>query len=431
MTTIEMPTLSVNAVAATAFPVYVKALLEVTCADWWNCPSSLPDLGRRHTPAQQRANEQAARRFTDDLEKELRRLPVNDPDARSRFLESLTTLAQDMAVSQFGYPAVWFERIQRWGFADCLSEFARQARRFDPHISADDIYQAGRNVMTMNFMQTLFGQPARLTPSAFAYSMLYPYTDNYLDDPTIPSSTKAVFNRRFAERIQGRMSAPNNRHEEIIFRLFSMIESEWDRAAYPQVYASLLAIHEGQARSMALNQPHASPFEMDVVGISFEKGGTSVLADGYLVAGDLTTSQAEFMFAYGSFTQLMDDLEDLSSDLAAGSQTVFSVTAGKWKLDGLTSRLLQFGDVVTARMAAFPGENAAHLMELVQTSLHPALIASVLNARRWYSPAFLKTIERHMPLSFNGLEKQNRRMQKRRLTLQGLLDMVALPPTSP
>jgi len=35
-----------------------------------------------------------------------------------------------------------------------------------------------------------------------------------------------------------------------------------------------------QARSLKLVAPEASPFELDVVGISCEKGGTSVLADG-------------------------------------------------------------------------------------------------------------------------------------------------------
>ena len=35
----------------------------------------------------------------------------------------------------------------------------------------------------------LLGLPVEVTPAVFAYSMLYPYTDNYLDDPAIPRTT--------------------------------------------------------------------------------------------------------------------------------------------------------------------------------------------------------------------------------------------------
>jgi hypothetical protein len=115
------------------------------------------------------------------------------------------------------------------------------ARRFDPAITSEDIYQAGRNVWTANFLQLLLGMPVHVTPAIFAYSLLYPYCDNYLDDPAIPSATKLDFNERFRSRLAGASIAPRDRHERIISDLVGMIEAQFERAHYPQVFASLLA----------------------------------------------------------------------------------------------------------------------------------------------------------------------------------------------
>ena len=75
-------------------------------------------------------------------------------------------------------------------FKEATKEFVKRARYFDPSISLNDIYQACRNVWIMNGVQQMLGLPVRLTPAVFAYSMLYPYSDNYLDNPDIPAENK-------------------------------------------------------------------------------------------------------------------------------------------------------------------------------------------------------------------------------------------------
>jgi hypothetical protein len=108
------------------------------------------------------------------------------------------------------------QAIRAYGFAEVGLEFIRQARSFDPEIPFEDIYQASRNVWSMNFMQLLTGEPIVLTPAVLAYSLLYPYTDNYLDDPQIPVETKQSLNERFRVRLMGGEVRPSNRHEERI-----------------------------------------------------------------------------------------------------------------------------------------------------------------------------------------------------------------------
>ena len=59
--------------------------------------------------------------------------------------------------------------------------FIQDAKIFDHSLSQDDIHQALRNLWVFNSIQMIAGKDIDLTPSSFAYSLLYPYTDNGLD----------------------------------------------------------------------------------------------------------------------------------------------------------------------------------------------------------------------------------------------------------
>lgn len=292
----------------------VSDMLQQFTRIWWECSTDLPDLGRTYSLREQLQKEKDLDHQLDSLFTELR-TPPQSQEGRLQAQKRIMTTVEAFARAALGLEEHHIQAIKDYGFIEVLAEFARSARAFDPSISDEDLFQAGRNVWSMNFMQLMLGQPIRLTPSIFAYSLLYPYTDNYLDDPTVSDLAKHSFNDRFRRRLDGDDIQPLNPQEERICRLIEMIEEEFDRHTYPQVYESLLAIFYGQAHSLSLIKPGASPFEMDVLGICFEKGGTSVLADGYLVIGDLTPDQQAFMFHYGTLTQLMDDLEDTRRDL--------------------------------------------------------------------------------------------------------------------
>jgi hypothetical protein len=273
----------------------------------------------------------------------------------------------------------------------------------------------------MNLMQYLLGQPVEVTPAVLAFSLLYPYSDNYLDDPGIPTGVKAAFSRTFERRLSGQAVPPANPWEQKIFDLVGMIEGQFDRQLHPEVYASLMAILQAQTNSLRLQLPHASPYEMDVLGLTFEKGGTSVLADGYLVAGSLTPFQQEFSFYYGAFTQLMDDLEDVEQDRRAGIMTVFSQTAGRWPLDALTSRLIVFGNGLLDAMRCFNATGLETLEEIMRKCITPLLIDSAGRVGQLYSRGYLAELERHSPYRFSQL-KQVRRKVQRRFSTEDILE---------
>lgn len=415
-----LPTLT--RLASEPFPAEIARRVARMQSLWWNCGTQPPALGRAYAIAEQRGNEQRMASLRERYTRAWQRLGAAAPAAEAAALRERTLDEAFAFLNQvFDFPAPALDVLRHSGLIEANQEFARAARRFDPAIRGEDIFQAGRNVMTMGFLQILFGLPVALTPSVFAYSMLYPYTDNYLDDPAVPAAEKAAFNRCFYQRLAGELLPPANPAEERIWRLVEMVEDEWPRAAWPRLYDSLLAIHSAQARSLTQLRGAGSPYEVDVLGISFEKGGASVLADGYLVAGSLTEEQADFAFAYGAYTQLMDDLEDVDADRRAGALTIFSQTAGRWPLDAITNTAFHLGHAIFSQMERFPAPAARPLKDLVLRALNPLLSVSAAGAARYYTRPYLKTLQEHMPVRFDALSQQQKKLQRARLPLDVLL----------
>jgi hypothetical protein len=261
----------------------------------------------------------------------------------------------------------------------------------------------------------------RLTPAVFAYSMLYPYTDNYLDDPSIPEQTKSTFNGRFARRLAGHAIEPTSSQERTIWDLVGLIEGQFERLQSPQVFESLLAIHRAQEKSLRLLRRNASPYEVDVLGIAFEKGGTSVLADGFLVAGSLTPAQAEFLFGYGAFLQLADDLQDVESDRDSGLLTVFSQADGHWPLDTLTDKTFAFGSHVLQGIDSFAPGGPVPLKELMARSARTILVNSVGRSGRSFTRSYRREAEAHSPFRFALLKRSRRRLARERVSLVRLV----------
>ncbi len=407
-----------------SFTTMVAALNQRYLNAWWKSASDFPTTGRAYTISEKFPRERSLSRYIDLVVSELKDMP-RTPSAQEAARHKLTSAFVEFAVEALDLEERHLDIVLHHGFVNSALAFAEQARRYDPSVRGEDIYQAGRNVWTMNLIQFLLGRPVCLTPSIFAFSMLYPYTDNYLDDPAVTPQMKLAFNRRFYGRLLGQRTSAANPHEEKIFDMIAMVEDEFERAQYPQIYDSLLAIYIAQEKSMRLLQGAPSGFEVDVLGISFEKGGASVLADGYLIAGDLTPNERDVLYGYGVFTQLMDDQEDVQSDLALGQITPFSATARGWSLDGITTRTMRLGDQIMDGIGSFDVPNARSVEELFRRSIRLLLIDAAGSHRRLYSRAYLRQIEPYMPFRFSYLSRERKKLSRRRLSLANLVDTFA------
>jgi hypothetical protein len=144
---------------------------------------------------------------------------------------------------------------------------------------------------------------------------------------------------------------------------------------------------------------------MDLLRLTFAKGGTSVLADAYLAAGSLTDSEATFAFNWGVLLQLADDLDDLPLDREHGFVNLFSQEAEQGPLDELTNRTLNFGQSVMKLMETLPN-GAAPLKELLRKNSSSLLIRAGGCSSELFSKDYLAELETYSPLRFSFLKER-------------------------
>jgi hypothetical protein len=359
---------------------------------------------------QQLSNARAAARLIEKVGTEIERLPEGEPE-RLQWREDMRERLQCFGRERLGWP----DGYRRLLFGDAFYEssvvFAREARAFDPRVSLEQLGQALRNVWIGNSLQMLLDRPVRLPPGLFAYSMLYPVTDNWLDDPRVTGDLKRSFNERFRMRLAGFSVPAASELESAVDRLVGLIEQNLPRASFPVVYASLLAIHDGQSRSL---EQHGGTGLSDaqLLRISFEKGGSSVLTDLYLVAYAAEPRQEWFAFGYGVFLQLLDDLQDVETDLAAGHETLFTRAARRGPIDAPTARLARFMNEVLASRGLFEGPEFADRLDLIRRNCRALLVGSVAEHPQRFSRQFRHGLARQWPVSF----RSSRRLRRRALT---------------
>jgi hypothetical protein len=302
-------------------------------------------------------------------------------------------------------------------------QLAHWANRFDPALSKPDMIQACRNAWTVCGLQQLLGVPSRITPSIVGYSLLYPYTDNYLDRPDLSGNDKLRFSERFRHRLRGDGLSAANQREVTLWTMVRLIEDEYPRTRYPQVFECLLAIHNAQEESLAQLKSRSPCSDAEIMRISCAKGGTSVLADASLVHGSLTQEESQFAFDWGVALQLGDDLQDVREDMKRGSVTLFTRAASaNTPLDALAIQLLNFSDRVADSMNQFTA--ATPLKRLLRMSWISLIRMAVADAHEFFSPGFLSALERSSPFTFRFLRARNKELARRRGLYSKLFDVL-------
>ncbi len=194
--------------------------------------------------------------------------------------------------------------------------------------------------------------------------------------------------------------------ERKIFRMIDLIEAQWERDRYPKVYDSLLAIHHAQTLSIKLISKLNHVRFDEGFKICIQKGGTSVVADGYLVFGDLTPEQEEFFYYYGAYLQLLDDLQDVGTDLSDSLMTAYAILAGKEKLDKWLNKTYYLGLKILDCAERINSERLPAFKALMKKSTDLFLTAAVLTNRPFFSEGFVRDFEAFSPMSFSFIREK-------------------------
>ncbi len=379
---------------------------------WRRTSSLMPSFSTTYSFAEKGSREQYSTRFYSrfkSLQEEMKS-SKKLADAGS-FLPELS----GFLINVYDFPSNSPDIILNQTFFNVSRSFFREAKAFDASLKPEEIYQALRNVWIMNGLQLMLGLPVELTPAIFAYSLLYPYSDNLLDDPSLNRIDKLLFSQRFAARLRGEPVVMSDGREEKISCLVGMIEVQYSRQQYPEVYESLIAIHAAQTNSISLQGNSKGLSRDQIMQVSFDKGGASVLADGYLVAGRLTPSQQRFLFGYGIWLQLADDLQDIPEDLDEGVQTLFTSAASKYEMAVALNHTFHFGRTIINDISCFPSAFCDEFGKLMVHSIELMLIQSAgLNHNR-FPDAYINELEDYSPLHFEYIRNMRKKGTSKRM----------------
>ncbi len=379
---------------------------------WGETSSAPPEMGKRYPVKQQRVIEKELFRFVDQASAKIDEYPIVKGQ-QSAWMDDFVADVKEFSSRFLEMSELYLDTVLKEDFVRSTQMFVEKAKGFDPEFAIENVYQALRNAWIMNSLQMYQGLEVKFCDSLFAYSMIYPYMDNYLDDVSLSLEEKLGLIRKLRDWLEGKPSPPENRNGAKIRSLIKMIESEYDREKFPGVYQSMLAIFNAQIKSLIQQKGHALPVEVDILNCSFEKGGTSVLADGFLVRGTLSEKEADFCFGFGTYLQLADDIQDLVMDQKNKHATIFSLLAGRNNLDKLANKLLNFIErSVDAKLDENDQKEKA-LKELILRNCSLLILEAIGKNRTYYSQGYRQQMERHFPIRFSRLLKLRKKMQKR------------------
>lgn len=288
---------------------------------------------------------------------------------------------------------------------DASESFIRKALEHDDTLDFESIGQALRNIWIALIFQMKYNVEPSVTESIFGYSMLYPLTDNLMDDPGMSANEKKAFCARLTQRLLHKSVEKQLHAEKDIFKMLDLIDSEYPPAAFPNVHESLLAIHKAQELSLIQQKIGTTPYTADLLGISFYKGGTSVIADAFLAKGDLTDSEQQFAYDFGALLQLCDDLQDVETDAKIGHMTIFSQLYKKNQLDPLVNKMLHFSDSLLKdekKIGAIMHKNC-QLLILGSSLMNPSMLSW---RYRWM-------LKKYMPIRMEAFKKMSKKLSKK------------------
>lgn len=377
---------------------------------WKSSSDQFPEFSRTYSDAEQFRKDQYLEKYIKSI-KALRLEKNTKFSVEHKTEVSILKHSHDFFANGLDFSDAQLELMFSDGMVDLTRTFVRQAHHFDSTLSFHDIFQACRNAWIMHGLQFVFGIPMVLTPSILAYSLLYPYTDNLIDNPEISDFEKICFSERFRDRLSGKQIESSNPTENAVFRLIEMIENQYSRIDFPAVFQSLLDIHTAQTNSLRLIRESNSISESEILKICIAKGGASVLADGFLVSGRLTEQQQNFLFGFGAYLQLLDDVQDVDEDHKSGLMTIFSKDFCRLNLDSKLNKTYWFGAQVMKNLDWFDGGQTELFKSLMRKSMDLFVIEAIAQNPETYSRKYVSETEAYSPFHFSFIRKQKNKFK--------------------
>lgn len=311
-----------------------------------------------------------------------------------------------------------------------MCQFFRGVRTFDPSITAPWVWQALRNYLIYGTIVGMEAGEQGCHDAIMGYSLLYPYTDNYIDNPDISNSDKIEFNQMIEDTLKGKEIKPTDPLQDKIIKCLLMGMNYREGSKKEASSALLLLMLDAQAystRFMGYSKEDYRTKKDDIIRMLGYKGGVSVLNDYFFSIPKIDLNGIIFYLQFGFILQLADDIQDIPGDIASKTPTLYSM------VDSVKEREANFYQLIRFIRAAFQGYEAKNeqmrLFMLRSTML--LCMLTIIRSEDEFSDEFNHYMDDYIPFardfsnqidaSININDKMSKLEQERLFTIIGAM----------
>lgn len=373
---------------------------------WDSMPETFPEFIKETEKSIKTENEAYLNEFLSGMQKKMTRFPTKKSEqiVWKREMEKILKcfLAEEKIL---GILAILGDELYA-SFERETKHFIKKVRNYDEHLEMEDIWQAMRNYFIYAMITDFQGKEQNCSDPAFAYSLLYPYTDNFIDSSEKSTEQKTHFNRMIETVLMGEPYHTEDELEEKTCQLLLLIQNSYDLKRRKEISELLLFMLEAQKESICQQKGEKAEdrqelSEEKILKISAYKGSISVLNDYILAEENPCPEEAEFYLKFGFILQLSDDLQDIAEDKKEGSHTIMTRAEESNRLEQTVNRFLHFTYQV---MESFAPRNPC-LMEFAMKNCLLMILSTIITNAEYFSTEYLEQVEKYLLFSGTFLRK--------------------------
>lgn len=406
-----------------------KDKIEHICFDeilelWKGLPTSFPEFLVEVEEAKKRRNEAIIQEMAGQWRKRIKAFPTKQEEQKNWKQEMDKLIGEFLAKEQLLGIKDHMSQETFEAFQAETKRFVRKTRSFDSKLTMENIWQALRNYFIYAVIADLQGQKQECKETAFSYSLLYPYTDNYIDEKRHTRQQKEAYNNMIYDVLHDMPVMPKERLEEKTCKLLHRLVDSYVGEKKKEIQSLLLWMLEAQNNSIHQqteewkkeNQPKLTREE--ILQISVYKGSLSVLIDYFFTTMELKEEEICFYMKFGFFLQLADDLQDRKEDQKNGSQTLMVFCEKQEELEKVVNRLLHYVHLIFEEFTPINDSLKVFMME----HCYSLVIGAAIADREDFSEKYLAQLERFFPVHMEYMQKQRKIPPKKEKQFQQFWD---------
>lgn len=155
---------------------------------WHSMPDTFPDFLQVYSQEEKCFNE----KFILELRRMQKELPQNPSEEQKK--EIRRKMNELLEEEQILHIREHFSKELLEEFEENIETFIEKVKAFDETLSMESIWQAMRNYLIYGMIVNLQGKNQNCHDPILGYSLLYPYTDNYIDEFHRKNTDKSSYN---------------------------------------------------------------------------------------------------------------------------------------------------------------------------------------------------------------------------------------------